>query len=67
VSVSPAIVHPIFSVVIPTCRRVEALAALLQRLRPEQQGVAAGEYEVIVSDDDARGSSAAALGERFPA
>ncbi len=48
---SPAVAFPRFSVVIPTCRRNDALARCLNRLMPGEQTLPASEYEVIVSDD----------------
>ena len=42
---------PRFSVVIPTCRRNDALARCLNRLMPGEQTLPAEDYEVIVSDD----------------
>ena len=44
-------VAPRFSVVIPTCRRNDALARCLNRLMPGSQTLPASEYEVLVADD----------------
>ncbi len=43
------------SVVVPTCGRPQRLAELLERLRPERQGLPPDRYEVIVSDDGTGG------------
>ena len=57
---------PLFSVVIPTCHRNDALAACLERLAPGKQSLAAASYEVIVTDDGSRATSEAMLREKFP-
>jgi GT2 family glycosyltransferase len=41
----------LFSVIVPTCRRGEALAALLERLHPKRQGLDPRVFEIVVSDD----------------
>jgi GT2 family glycosyltransferase len=58
--------QPSLSVVVPTCARVPALSALLERLRPERQGMDPRTYEVIVSDDAVNDPAAARLGQEFP-
>ncbi len=57
---------PLFSVVIPTCHRNDALAACLERLAPGKQTLTDERYEVIVTDDGSRTTSQAMLNERFP-
>lgn len=57
---------PRFSVVIPTCRRTEALGRLLARLEPQRQEVSPGNYEVVVSDDDPEQSAARELKPQHP-
>ena len=52
-----------FSVVIPTCRRNDALARCLNRLMPGAQTLPAGVYEVIVSDDGPANDNARLLVE----
>jgi GT2 family glycosyltransferase len=59
------IARPRLSVVVPTCRRVDRLAVLLEHLRPGQQTLEPAAYEVVVSDDDQAGSARRALGKRF--
>ena len=56
-----------FSVVIPTCRRPEALASCLACIAPgEQREIDAADYEVIVTDAAERETVEALLRERFP-
>jgi GT2 family glycosyltransferase len=62
---------PRFSVVVPTCRRDDALALCLTRLAPGTQTLPAGDYEVIVTDDGAEANAttsptAALLARAFP-
>jgi len=57
---------PLFSVIIPTCHRNEALAECLARLAPGAQTLPFGEYEVIVTDDGTTSTAEALVGERFP-
>ena len=54
---------PRFSVVIPTCRRNDALARCLDRLAPGKQMLPASDYEVIVSDDGPESNDARLLVE----
>ncbi len=54
---------PRFSVVIPTCRRNDALARCLNRLMPGEQTLPATDYEVIVSDDGPDANNARLLVE----
>ena len=59
--------QPRFSVVIPTCRRNDALAACLDCLADGAQTLPARGYEVIVADDAPDGQNARAMvAERFP-
>lgn len=46
----------VFSVIIPTCRRLTELAACLERLAPGVQTLPAEQYEVIVTDDTPLGA-----------
>ena len=55
-----------WSVVIPTFRRLDTLAACLERLQPGAQTLDAGRYEVVVSDDGRRAETRAFLLDRFP-
>lgn len=60
-----------FSVVIPTCHRLEGLAACLDRLAPGAQerlrpDGAAPDYEVIVTDAGTRFTAEAMLREKYP-
>jgi GT2 family glycosyltransferase len=71
---------PLFSVVIPTCNRNDALMLCLARLAPgEQQGMmhfdaisakpkldSSNAYEVIVTDDGSLSTAERMLRERFP-
>ena len=57
---------PKFSVVVPTCRREEHLARLLESLRPGVQLADPATYEVIVSDDARGKTSEAMVRENFP-
>jgi GT2 family glycosyltransferase len=41
-----------FSVIIPTCKRREALARCLRELSPANQGIEGNSYEVLVADDE---------------
>lgn len=59
-------VAPTFSVVIPTFHRDADLARCLERLDPQVQLLAAGAYEVIVSDDGVHATTPAMLRDRFP-
>lgn len=54
------------SVVIPTRRRLESLAACLERLAPGAQTLDAAQYEVIVADDGDTGDTRALLERSFP-
>ncbi len=56
----------LFSVVIPTRHRADTLAVCLERLAPENQRVAADDYEVIVTDDGIDVLAETELGTRFP-
>ncbi len=56
---------PRFSVVVPTCDRMDALAECLERLA-DSRDVCGRSVEIIVTDDSANGSAASALGARFP-
>ncbi len=53
--------RPLISVVVPTCDRPDLLHRCLDRLAPGAQRLDAARYEVIVSDDGAPGSAAAAV------
>lgn len=55
-----------FSVVIPTCDRVEQLAACLDSLAPGAQSLPSDRYEVIVADDGSRVSAKELLGSKYP-
>ena len=55
-----------FSVVIPTCDRLESLGACLGRLAPERQRLPETDYEVIVTDDGRRLSAEVMVRERYP-
>lgn len=58
---------PRFSVVIPTCRRNDALARCLERLENGRQDFTAQPYEVIVSDDGPDdGNAREMIQARFP-
>jgi glycosyltransferase involved in cell wall biosynthesis len=57
---------PKFSVVVPTCRREDHLARLLESLRPGVQLADPSLYEVIVSDDASGNTSEAMVREKFP-
>ncbi len=57
---------PKFSVVVPTCRREEHLARLLESLRPGVQLADPARYEVIVTDDARGQTSEAMVREKFP-
>ncbi len=57
----PAPANPRFSVVIPTCRRNDALARCLDQLKEGVQTLPASAYEVIVSDDGLEGVNARSL------
>lgn len=54
----------LISVVIPTCRRPEALGRCLENL--EKQTLSQGEYEVIVTDDSQDEASRDLVREKFP-
>jgi GT2 family glycosyltransferase len=56
----------LISVVIPTRDRADLLRACLDRLAPRAQSLDAAQYEVIVADDGAPGSAAAALATSHP-
>jgi len=56
----------LFSVVVPTCRRGRALAALLERLHPERQGLEPHVFEVIVSDDAMNDPATERVRRQFP-
>jgi GT2 family glycosyltransferase len=58
--------QPHLSVIVPTCSRVVALSALLERLRPERQGLDARAFEVIVSDDAETDPAMEQLRRQFP-
>ena len=55
-----------FSVVIPTCQRNELLARCLESLRPGEQLVGPGSYEVIVADDSQGQTAEAMIRAEFP-
>ena len=57
---------PKFSVIVPTCRREEHLARLLESLRPGEQRADPALYEVIVSDDARGQTSEAMVRAKFP-
>jgi len=57
--------HPRFSVIIPTYKRPDLLKLCLEKLAPDAQTFA-GDYEVIVSDDDPAGSARTSLEQSFP-
>lgn len=58
---------PLFSIIIPTCKRPDALAECLVRLAPGAQTLAAEFYEVIVTDDGVSSAQVRDfLAERFP-
>jgi glycosyltransferase involved in cell wall biosynthesis len=57
---------PLLSVVVPTCSRLEKLSRLLDRLDAGHQGLDAGAFEVIVSDDAADAANLGQLQQRFP-
>ena len=64
----PSATAPRFSVVIPTYRRNDSLAACLDRLAHGVQTLPAHDYEVIVADDAPEGVNAREMvRERFPA
>lgn len=54
------------SVIVPTCNRYAALQECLRRLEPAFQGLEAGTYEVIVSDDSPDDGGAAEVKKIFP-
>ncbi|MGB8167735.1 MAG: glycosyltransferase family A protein [Chthoniobacteraceae bacterium] len=56
----------VFSVVVPTCNRLDLLARALERLTPGQQTFDATRYEVIVTDDAQKESAEATLAARYP-
>ncbi len=58
--------RPLISVVIPTRDRVALLRRCLDRLTPGAQQLDASRYEVVVSDDGAPGTTAAALAPTHP-
>ncbi len=62
----PVEAAPLFSVVVPACGRVRALADCLEQLAPGGQSLPATEFEVIVSDDSPMKPVEAALNDRFP-
>jgi GT2 family glycosyltransferase len=55
-----------FSVVIPTCRRVDLLERCLESIQPKTQSLEPSRYEVVVTDDDPAQSAKARLGTRLP-
>ena len=55
--------NPRFSVVVPTCRRNDALSRCLNRLMADGQHLPAGQFEVIISDDGPEGNNARLLVE----
>lgn len=57
---------PLISVVVPTCDRHALLRRCLDRLAPGSQSLDAASYEVVVSDDGAPGSAAAAIAGTHP-
>lgn len=57
--------RPLFSVIIPTCHRNEALALCLERLAPGAQTLPFEQYEVIVTDDGRETTAEAMVRERF--
>lgn len=59
-------IAPLFSVIVPTCRRNDSLALCLEKLSPEYQVPVRNGYEVIVSDDGGESSPPAMLKKRFP-
>lgn len=56
----------LFSVIIPTCCRHVSLADCLRRLRPAEQALDGGAYEIIVSDDGAADPAEALVRDGFP-
>jgi glycosyltransferase involved in cell wall biosynthesis len=57
----PDSIAPLITVVIPTRDRADLLRRCLDRLAPGAQRLDAARYEVVVSDDGAPGTAAAAL------
>lgn len=57
---------PLFSVVIPTRDRNEALAVCLDRLAPGAQTMPHDRYEVVVSDDSAHSVARELVTDRYP-
>jgi GT2 family glycosyltransferase len=56
----------LFSVVIPTCHRNDALALCLDRLAPGAQTLAHDRYEVIVTDDGSSTTAEEMIRYRYP-
>jgi GT2 family glycosyltransferase len=56
----------LFSVIVPTCDRVDALSQCLDRLAPGAQSMSASDYEVIVTDDGRTVRAMDVLASRFP-
>ncbi len=57
---------PVISVIVPTCNRMEDLSRCLERLAANNQSLASGDYEVIVTNDRSDGDSIKMLTNRFP-
>jgi GT2 family glycosyltransferase len=57
---------PFFSVIIPTCNRLDELAACLERLAPDVQCVNELGYELIVTDDGRKSPAQKLVIDRFP-
>ncbi len=57
---------PLFSVIIPTCKRNDLLAQCIERLKPGAQTIGPSFYEVIVSDDGPENEAAAMVRTQFP-
>lgn len=57
---------PTFSVIVPTCRREEALVECLAALTPERQRVVGDAFEIVVTDDGGVGRVSTAVKSRFP-
>lgn len=55
-----------FSVVIPTYQRPAVLAQTLDRLTSELQGVSAGTFEIVVTDDSHDDGTRLMVGDRYP-
>lgn len=55
-----------FSVVIPTCNRVDSLSNCINSLMPDKQRFDQAEYEIIVTDDGNSDNTRLFLGNHFP-